>query len=60
MFLDGDKESSGVGGGVLRGDSSLLAMAMSVSSITESDKVAEKCGKPQLGHSLGHEDLSNT
>ena len=42
MFLDGDEESSGVGGGELSGDSSLLAMVMSESSITESNKVAEK------------------
>ena len=32
MFLDGDEESSGVGGGVLRGDSSQLAMEITVSS----------------------------
>ena len=60
IFLDGDEESSGVGRGVLHGDSSLLVMVMSESSIIESNKVAEKFGKPQLGHSQGHEDLSNT
>ena len=60
MFLDGDEESSGVGRGVLNGDSSLLVRVMSESSITESNKVAEKFGKPQLGHSQGHEDFSNT
>ena len=52
--------SSDVGRGVLHGDSSLLVMVMSESSITESNKVAEKFGKPQLGYSQGHEDLSNT
>ena len=60
MFLDGDEESSGIGRGVLRGDSSLLAMAMSEFSITESNKVAERFSRPQLRHSQGHEDLSNT
>ena len=35
MFLDGDEESSGVGKGVLHGDSSLLVRVMSESSITE-------------------------
>ena len=60
MFLDGDEENSGVGRGVLHGDSSLLARVMSESSITESNKVTEKFGRPQLGHSQGHEDLSNT
>ena len=60
MFIDGDEENSGVGRGVLHGDSSLLARLMSESSITESNKVAEKFGRPQLGHSQGHEDLSNT
>ena len=60
MFLDGDEENSGVGRGVLHGDSSLLVMVMSESSITESNKVAEKFDRPQLGHSHGHEDLSNT
>ena len=60
MFLDGDEESSGVGRGGLHGDSSMLVMVMSESSITESNKVAEKFGKPQLGHSQRHEDLSNT
>ena len=56
MFSHGDEESSGVGRGVLHGDSSLLVMVMSESSITESNKVEEKFGKPQLGH----ENLSNT
>ena len=60
MFLDGDEESSGVGRGVLHGDSSLLVIVMSESSITESNEVAEKFGRPQLGHSQGHEELSNT
>ena len=41
MFLNGDEESSGVGRGVLHGDSSPLARVMSKSSITESNKVAE-------------------
>ena len=59
MFLDGDEESSGFGRGVLHGDSSLLVMVMSECSITESSKVAEKFGMPQVGHSQGHEDLSN-
>ena len=36
MFLDGDEQNSGVGGGVLCDDSSLQAKAMSVSSIIES------------------------
>ena len=60
IFLDGDEENSDVGRGVLHGDSSLLVMVISESSITESSKVAEKFGKPQLGHSQGHDDLSNT
>ena len=60
FFLDGDEVSSGVVGGVLHGDSSLLAMEMSESSITDLNKVVEKFGKPQLGHSLGQEDFSNT
>ena len=60
MFLDGDEESSGVGRGVLNSDSSLLAMVMSDSSITESNKVKKRFCKPQLGHSQGHEELSNT
>ena len=60
MFLDSDEENSDVGRGVLHGDSSLLAMVMSDSSFTESNKVAEEFGKPQLGHSQGHEELSNT
>ena len=60
MFLDGDEKSSCVGRGVLHGDSSLLVRVMSESSITESNKVAETFGKPVLGHSQGHEDLSNT
>ena len=60
MFLDGDKECSGVERGVLHGDSSLLVRVMSESSITESNKVDKFFGKPQLGHSQGHEDLSNT
>ena len=60
IFLDGDEESSGVGGEVLHGDSSLLVVVMSESSITESNKVAEKFGRLQLGDSQGHEDLSNT
>ena len=51
MFLDGDEESSGVGGGVLCGDSSLQAREMTEFSITESNKVEDKCGKTQLGHS---------
>ena len=42
MFLDADEENSGVVGGVLHGDSSLLVMEMSESSITESNKVAKK------------------
>ena len=42
IYLDGDEESSGVGRGVLHGDSSLLVMVMSESSIIESNKVAEK------------------
>ena len=45
---------------MLHGDSSLLVMAMSESSITESNKMAEKFGMQQLGNSQGHEDLSNT
>ena len=45
MFLDGDEESSGVGRCALHGDSSLLVMVMSESSITESNKVAEKFGR---------------
>ena len=45
---------------MLRGDFSLLVRVMSESSITESNKVAEKLGKPQLGHFQGQEDLSNT
>ena len=60
IYLDGDEEGSDVGRGVLHGDSSLLAMVMSKSTITESNNVAEKFGKPQLGHSQGYEDLSNT
>ena len=40
MFLDGDEESSGIGGGALHGDFSLLAREMSEYSITESNKVA--------------------
>ena len=60
MFIDGDEQGSGVGGGVLHGDSLLLFMVMSESSITESNKVAEKFGRPQLGHSKGDEDLFNT
>ena len=60
IFVDGDEESSDVGRGVLHGDSSLLAMVMSDSSMTESNKVAETFGRPQLGHFQGHEDLSNT
>ena len=60
MFLDGDEEISGVGRGVLHGDSSLLVRVMSVSSITVSSKVAEIFCKPQIGHSQGHEDISNT
>ena len=60
IFLDGDDESSGVVRGVLHGGSSLLVMVMSESSITESNKVAEKFGMPQLGYSQGHEYLSNT
>ena len=60
IFIDGNEESSDVGRGVLHGDSSLLAMVMSDSSITESNKVAEKFGRPQLGFFQGHEDLSNT
>ena len=54
MFIDGDEESSGVGRGVLHGDSSLLVSVMSESSITESNEVTEKFGQPQLGHSQGH------
>ena len=60
MFLDGDEENSGVGRGVLHGDSSLLARLMSESNITESNKVAEKFGMQQLGHSQGNENLFNT
>ena len=60
MSLDGYEENSGVGRGVLHGDSSLLVRAMSESSITESNKVAGKFGKPLLGHSQGHAVLSNT
>ena len=45
---------------MLHGDSLLLVMVMPESSITESNKVAEKFGKPQLRHSKGHEDLSYT
>ena len=45
---------------VLHGDSSLLVRVMSESSITESNKEAEKFGRPQLGHSQAHEDLFNT
>ena len=48
MFLDGDEESSGVGRGVPHGDSLLLVRVMSESSITESNKVAEQFGRPQL------------
>ena len=59
MFLDGDEENSGVGRGVLHGDSSLLVGLMSESSITESNKVAEKFGRPQLGHSQRQEEHSN-
>ena len=59
-FIAGDEESSGVGREVLHGDSSLLAMVISETSITESIKVAEKFGMPQIGHSQGYEDLSNT
>ena len=45
---------------MLHGDSSLLVRVMSESNSTEPDKVAEKNGRPQLGHSQGYEDLSNT
>ena len=42
IFLDDDEESSGVGRGVLHGDSSLLVIVISESSITESNKVLVK------------------
>ena len=54
MFLDCDEESSGIGGGVLHGDSSLLVMVMSEPSFTESNEVADFFCKLQLRHSQGH------
>ena len=45
---------------MLHGDSSLLAMEMSESSITELNEVAGKFYRPQLGHFRRQEDLSNT
>ena len=60
MLLDGEEESSDVGGEVPHGNSSLIAMEMSKPGITESNKVAEKFGKPQLGHLQGQKDLSKT
>ena len=51
MFLDGDKENSAVGGGVLRGNSLMLAREMLELFVTESHKLVYKFGKPHLGHS---------
>ena len=52
--MHGDEENGGVGRGAMHGDSSLLVSVMSEPSITESNKLAEKFGRPQLGHFQEH------